>query len=111
DWIAGLRVSLRFQSRPSEREPDAELRLPREATSSIQVRQHEERRRKTLIAVADDRQIEVRTVGDVEDVEEQLQGLVLLHLEMPPRAHVGLEIGGTTRAVALARELHVLHGV
>src|SRR5882724_5724909 len=68
----------------SEDEPESYLRLPWESPAAPQIRQHEERRREPAVRIGRRRVVEVRSVGDVEDVQEHLQRLLPSDLASPP---------------------------
>src|SRR5438876_609361 len=96
--------------------PDAQLSLTRESAAAIKIRQHEEGIRDPGVSVrtaaGDIHRIdEVRAVGDVVDVQEDLQRVPPCDLAPPACPNVGLEVIGPSRTVAPTVELHIVHRV
>ncbi len=89
-----------------EHVPHPELCLAREAAAAAQVGQHQERRRDPLIA---GRILEIRPVGQVEHVEEDLDRLPSWHAASPAGPQVDLEVIRAEGAVLAALVLHPCH--
>src|SRR5204862_2282682 len=109
---ASSAFNVAFFHRLSEHVPDAQLSLTRESAAAIKIRQHEEGRRDPGVSVrsaARCREIhgidEVRSIGDVVDIQEELQCVPARDLAPPACPNIGLEVIGPSRTVAPAVEL------
>ena len=80
-----------------------------EAAATPKCGEPEERRRGPFIRVRGSRGFPVRAVGDVEDVQEELERSVSSQASPPARADIELEVIGSEGAVAPALVLDVHH--
>src|SRR5438034_11797312 len=103
---ASSAFNVAFFHRLSEHVPDAQLSLTRESAAAIQIRLHEEGRRDPGVSVrsaARCREIhgikEFRSIGDVVDVQEDLQRIPPCELAAPACPNIGLEVIGPSRTV------------